>query len=542
MLRNFLSILRAPDRVLFQYEDSAIRFEEPDSLESRTESYDYTINGGVGRFTLYPSGRPIKRIKLRWEGDLSGVISVLGDVVERNYDISYGINMNSSWRSIMPDVDLPWYFHAWNGQRLDCYGVKTDANAIALFRVDERGINLWLDLRCGGYGTVLREPLVLVNITERKGIEGEDPFAAARSFCTMMCDKPVLPKTPLFGANNWYWAYGNISHDIVMEDTDNLMDICRDAKNQPYMVIDDGWQVNRYKHGDDSYNGGPWDRANSAFPGGMQETAFRIRQKGAIPGIWFRPLLTMSEVKDEYISPVKSAAHGLTLDPSHPEVLNMVAEDVKRITEWGYGLIKYDFTTFDAIRPGGIAPEEQKPFYNRSLPTCAILKNLYKTIQDAAGDAVIIGCSTINHILAGISASQRAGHDTSGRNYEITRSAASAAMLRLPQNNTFFNIDPDCPAFTERVPIGANLDFLELCARTGVATLASITPGILKGNDLNRARKIYEIASVGGTGAVPLDWLMHNSQSKYLNSDSTTFEMDWFSTYGGARAFSTWMN
>lgn len=542
MSKNFLTLLREPDRVLFQYDDSVIRFEEPDSLESRTETYEYSVKGGVGRFTLYPSGRAVKRVKLRWEGDLSSVISVLGDCIERNYDVSYGISMNSSWRSIMPDVDLPWYFHAWNGIRLDCYGVKTDANAIALFRVDECGINLWLDLRCGGYGTVLKEPLVLVNVTEREGVEGEDPYLAARAFCKMMCDKPVLPKTPLFGANDWYWAYGNITHDIVMEDTDNLMDICRDAKNTPYMVIDDGWQVLRYKHGDDSYNGGPWDRANSGFPKGMDETAFRIREKGAIPGIWFRPLLTMNEVREAYISPVKSALHGITLDPSHPEVLEMVTEDVKRIIGWGYGLIKYDFTTFDVMRPGGIAPEEQKPFYNRNLPTCAILRNLYTKIQEAAGDAIILGCSTLNHILAGISAAQRSGHDTSGRNYEITRSAASAAMLRLPQNNTFFSIDPDCPAFTERVPIDANLDFLELCARTGVATLASITPGILKGENLSRARKIYEIASVGGSGATPTDWLMHNAQRKYLNSDSTSFEIDWYKTYGGARAFSTWLN
>ena len=541
MNKSFVDILREPDSILFQYDDSPIRFEEPDSLEQRRETYEYKIQNGVGTFTLYPSGRAVKRIKLRWRGDMSSVISVLGDNVERNYDLSYGINNNSGWRSIEPDIDLPWYVHTYDGECLNCYGVKTGPNAFAFFRCDEDGITLWLDVRCGGVGVILEEPMQLVNVVSRMGIPGENPYRASREFCKIMCEKPVLPKIPIFGVNNWYWAYGNISHDIVMEDTDNLMELCRDAENPPYMVIDDGWQFLRYKNDADYYNGGPWNISNSAFPS-MVETAQRIHDKGARAGLWFRPLLTMGQVPIEMVSSMQQSKHGVTLDPSHPAVLEMVENDVKCIVDYGFDLIKYDFTTFDTIGMGGYAKDDQRPFYDRSQTNCSILANLYRRIQSAAGDKDVIGCSTVNHLVAGIHAAQRSGHDTSGRNFEITRAAASGAMLRLPQNNTFFNVDPDCPAFTERVPIGANLDFLELCARTGVVTLASVTPGILKGDDLRRAQQIYKIASVGGTGAEPEDWLMHNAASKYRSADGGLFKMDWFGVYDGVRAFSTWLN
>ena len=115
-------------------------------------------------------------------------------------------------------------------------------------------------------------------------------------------------------------------------------------------------------------------------------------------------------------------------------------------------------------------------------------------------------------------------------------------MLRLPQNNTFFSLDPDCAAFTPRVPIDANLDFLELCAITGVTTLASVTPGFIKGEDLKRIRRIYEIASVGGKGAIPLNWVGHTAASQYQCEDGSVFEIDWYKTYEGSRLNFEWMN
>ncbi len=543
MKNSFINILREPDSVLFQLEDSLYRFEEPKERETRGE-IDFKVVGNEGRITVHPSSAPISRVKLRWRGDMSDALLLLGDSLERNYDISQGnvqLGQVAMWRGVCAEMRMPWYFHVYDGERLNSYGVKTGADAFCHFHLDEKGITLWLDLRSGGMGVDLKEPLLCARVVQRCGVAGENPYFAARDFCKMMCEKPILPKSPIFGVNNWYWAYGRTNHELVMEETDNLIDMCRDAKTKPYMIIDDGWQVNRHGWMEGlNYIGGPWTGGNSGFPS-MEDTAYRIKEKGAHPGVWFRALLTDKVKSESMHSPYqKDARGGVILDPSNPDVLSLVTEDVKRIISWGYEVIKHDFSTFDIMGKCGI-PDGSPNFYDRTKTTCTVIKNFYKTIAEAAGGAEIIGCNTINHLAAGIFSVQRTGHDTSGRVYEITRAAASAAVLRLPQNKTFFSADPDCAAFTERVPISANLDFLELCAVTGQATLASVTPGIIKGEDMKRIRRIYEIASIGGLDASPLDWLGHNAPSRYKTKDGF-FEIDWYKTYDGCRLMYEWMN
>jgi transcriptional regulator with XRE-family HTH domain len=171
-----------------------------------------------------------------------------------------------------------------------------------------------------------------------------------------------------------------------------------------------------------------------------------------------------------------------------------------------------------------------------------VIKEFYQTIATAAGDTLLLGCNTVSHLAAGILHVQRTGHDTSGRSFEITRISGPASMLRLPQNNIFYASDPDCAAFTSRVPIGANLDYLEECAITGMVTLASVTPGILKGEDLARIRGIYKIASEGGSDAVPTDWLMHNNPSHFIDRYNKHYDYDWYKVYDGVRSHYTWMN
>ena len=544
MKNSFINILRKPDSVLFQLDDSPYRFEEPTERETRGE-IDFKVVNNEASITVLPSTSPIRRVKLRWRGDMSDVLLVLGDSLERNYDISQG-NVREGqvamWRGVSPEMRLPWYFHVYDGEKLNSFGVKTGADAFCHFNVDEKGITLWLDLRSGGVGVDLKEPLLCARLVCKEGEVGKDPYLEARDFCKKMCEKPVLPKSPIFGVNNWYWAYGKVTHDIVMDETDNLMDMCRDAKSTPYMIIDDGWQVNRHEYlPGQNYIGGPWTGGNKGFPS-METTADYIKAKGAIPGIWFRPLLTDKISNPDMRSPFQDDCKGgVIIDPSHPDSLELVKEDVRRIVGWGYRLIKYDFSSFDIIGRYGRA-DGDPALFDRTKTTCSVIKNFYKTIADAADGAEILGCNTINHIAAGILSAQRTGHDTSGRNYEITRAAASAAMIRLPQNNTFFSADPDCAAFTARVPIDANLDFLELCAITGVTTLASVTPGIIKGDDMKRIRRIYEIASYGGLDAKPVNWVGHNAATTYRLNNGDIYEMNWSKTYDGCRLIFEWMN
>ena len=128
-----------------------------------------------------------------------------------------------------------------------------------------------------------------------------------------------------------------------------------------------------------------------------------------------------------------------------------------------------------------------------------MVKTLYRTIQAAAGNALVIGCNTFNHLAAGIHAIQRSGDDTSGRSWEWTRRFGCNALMRLPQNNAFFRVDPDCAAFTEKVPADMNLLFLEACALSGSVTLASIAPGVLYGP--RKKREVQRIFAIRARNA-----------------------------------------
>jgi len=462
---------------------------------------------------------------------MSDCLMLTGDALERVYASS-----TAAWTGMIPQRKLPWYFQVYDGEKLNCFGVKTGPDAICHFQCDDSGITLWLDVRNGNGGVLLREPLIAARVVCRKGNTDESSYEASRAFCRQMCDNPVLPKIPVFGVNNWYWAYGELSHNIVMDETDQLMDMCRDTLHAPYMVVDAGWEKNWYRtRANKVCQAGPWDVPRYSFDS-MEETAGAIREKGAKPGIWFRPLFTAVQVPREWESPRQKEPLGIQLDPSHPDVLEWIRQDVARFKGWGYELIKHDFSTIDTLDTLSDR-EDNWHYYDESITNCTILKNLYKKIQQATGDDVVIGCNTLNHLVAGIHAVQRSSQDTSGRKFEDTRQNGCASFIRLPQNQTFFAADPDCAAFTANVPAKENLDFLELCAITGCVTFASVTPGILKDEEMARIRKIYRIASEGGLGAIPTDWLGHNICSRFKTPDGELFRYDWYKYYDGVRSF-----
>ena len=105
------------------------------------------------------------------------------------------------------------------------------------------------------------------------------------------------------------------------------------------MVIDDCWQEH---HRLDEYNGGPWTKGNDRFPD-MKGLADKLEKKGVRPGIWVRLLLN----EDENIPNEWRISYNDCLDPSHPDALEYIRKDIERICDWGYTLIKHDFSTFD---------------------------------------------------------------------------------------------------------------------------------------------------------------------------------------------------
>jgi len=53
-----------------------------------------------------------------------------------------------------------------------------------------------------------------------------------------------MPAAPIYGGNNWYYAYGeNCSAKAIERDAGVLADLAGGHANRPFQVIDDGWQL-----------------------------------------------------------------------------------------------------------------------------------------------------------------------------------------------------------------------------------------------------------------------------------------------------------
>lgn len=537
---KFVSILKKPDYVYGATEQTSLRFEE--DVQSKCPiNYEYKIENGVGKVIVHPSESPVRYLKFRFSMEMNDIDKILGDQWERA-----GLNAYIEWRSVMAGRNLPWYCFALSGNKTACYGVKTGANCFAFFQIDTHGVTLFMNLCNGNEGTDLKESIVACEVVELFA-ENENVYKTAQRFSKMLCDNPVLPKEPVYGFNNWYWAYGDISYESVIEETQSLMKYAKGCKHRPYMIIDDGWQKLRIA-ARGNYIGGPWE-PNERF-NDMKKLCDEIHQMGAKAGIWFRPLLTREDAPKEAILAQESG--GDILDPSHPFTLKKVEEDARKIRSWGFDLIKHDFTTIDITGYPCLTgekhdfemvdPEKGRKFYDKTLTTAMILKNLYKAVQKGAGEADVISCNVVGHLSAGIHSIHRIGNDTSGMAWEWSRRDGVNSLMRLPQNNLFYNADPDCAAFTEKVKNYINFDYLEMCALTGMTTLASVTPNLLNEEEQKRLSEIFKMADEDKSRFELKDFTTNANPEIFVSPDGSVEKVyDWTKCYNGARAALQWI-
>ncbi len=478
---------------------------------------------GEGTKVLLNAQTPVRAVALRWDCDLTEPVRLMGDHWERAYG-------DMAWHGIVPDRYYPWYVLMNDGRVTHGYGVMTGCNAFCHFLVTGDSIDLVLDVRCGGEGVRLgSRTLHAATIVARRGSEGESAFSAGRALCRMMCPAPRLPAAPVYGSNNWYYAYGNSSHAEILGDTALLSELTEGLENRPFMVIDDGWQVEH----NDLYNGGPWDRGNADFPD-MAQLAGEIRARGARPGIWMRPLFYHQEQYRPLIL-LNGVGRGDTpcLDPTIPEAMQIVREDVARIAAWGYTLIKHDFSTFDLLGRWG---REQAmfgvtgggwTFHDQSVTTAEVVLQLYRTIREAAGSAYIIGCNTFSHLSAGLFELERTGDDTSGRDWRRTKKyGVNTVAFRAIQHDTFYAADGDCVGLTNDVPWELNRQWLTLLARSGTPLFVSADPKAMGAEQKKAVREAYAIASQPQPLGEPLDW-MDNTCPKLWKFGADTVQFRW---------------
>lgn len=537
---NFFSILKKPDVVYGATETTPFRFEEG-VQDVCPIKYDYKIENGVGKLIVYPSNSPVKYLKLRFMGELNFVDKVYGDQWERS-----GLKAFLEWRSVMAHRALPWFCYLIGNNTTACYGVKVQPNSMCFWQVDTHGITLFVNLCCGNEGTDLKEPIVACEIVELIGKKGESPYDVACKFAKLMCPSPILPKTPVFGLLDWYWAYGNTSEEIILNQADELVKICNGVKNPPFVIIDDGWQKSREKYDfSPSYIGGPWSEYNSRYPN-FTKIPEILHKKGLKAGVWFRPLLTKGDIPSDAV--LLKNGDAITLDPSHPFTLERVKSDAKRFYEWGFDLIKHDFTIIDGTgicnfssdKDTFLMVDSKIKFYDKTKTTAMIFKNLYKSIQSGFCDNEVMSCNAFSHLSAGIHSINRIGDDNSGLVFEWTRRDGINSFLRLPTNGNFYCADPDVATFTDKTPFKLNLKFLEACAITGMTTLASITPNILTEENKKELNRVFKIADKGGLGYKIVNFDKNANPEEFISPNGEYIRFDWDEHYNGSRNVVDW--
>jgi alpha-galactosidase len=230
---------------------------------------------------------------------------------------------------------------------------------------------------------------------------------------------------------------------------------------------------------------------------------------------------------------------GRALDPSYPEVLDLVRADLQRFRDWGFELVKHDFSTYDVFGRFGPAMGSRLTaagwqLHDPSRTTAEILLAFYREIRAAAEDVVLIGCNTVGHLAAGLVDVQRTGDDTSGRDWERTRKmGVNTLAFRLPQHNRFFTVDADCVPCTPQTPWELNERFLDLVARSGTALFLSIDP-LARTKQSDRAlRDGIRLALSGGdaSGIEPLDWLVNTTPSAW-RAGTESIHYDWSRPWG----------
>jgi len=502
-----IDILRVPDdvKVICQndFNDTDIRFE----LIKRKLKVYLKAEKSEPRFVC-----------LRWNDRAKEHIRVLGDKWERSY-------ADLEWSSLNGDKFMPWYFLATNGKETVGAGVMVRPNSFVCFQYDASGVTAWFDVRCGGVGVRLDGREVLLGTIVCEKYSGINEFAAAREFCKVMCEDPILPREPVYGSNNWYYAYGHSSKEEILKDAKLVSELAKGLKNRPFMVIDDGWSVNECA--------GPWI-PNEKY-GDMKCVADKIRETGAKPGIWFRPLHNIKAYEEHpewRLHKGKQREVAKFLDPSHPEVKVYLRNIVRMIKNWGYELIKHDFTTFDMFDGGifanGILSSDNNwNFFDRSKTSAEIVLEFYRLLREEAGDMYIIGCNTLSHLSAGMFEICRTGDDTSGRHWSRTRaSGINTLAFRLCQNNVFYKVDADCVGILgNRIDWKLNRQWLELLSKSGTPLFVSAEPSVLTDEMRNDISKAFEINSVQNDIAEPLDWLYNNSPQEWkVNDERLSFD------------------
>ena len=505
------------------------------SLQNSNENWKYEdilvgIRSNVDSLSLYITApnRELEFIKCTWKQTTPLSFKYLNDHWERSYG-------DLSWESVSLSRRSPWYILLSDGMQTLAFGVRTGANSICHWQVSSDTLDLIMETNSGGMGVLLGErTLHAVDIVSTENLPGENPYHTDIRFCKLMCPKPKLPGLPVYGINDWYFAYGNNSRTLILDTTRMIADQVTNWDNPPFSVIDMGWSVKPEKSNEEFCWGDDFTRGNEAF-GDMHSVAEEIKKLGMRPGIWTRPLLANAKDNPSALIPLRGDQKDLKeryLDPTIPENLQRVGNTIRLYKTWGFHLVKHDYTSYDFFGRWGFEMNESKTtpgwhFHDRSITNAEIILFLYHTIRAASMDMYLIGCNTFSHLSAGIFELNRIGDDTSGNEWARTlKMGVNTLGFRLPQHNTFYAADGDCVGLTTKIPWDKNKQWLQLLTESSAPLFISAQPEALGEEQKKAIRESFSIASKVQPLGEPLDW-MTNPRPSLWRLNGAKIHFDW---------------
>jgi alpha-galactosidase len=220
------------------------------------------------------------------------------------------------------------------------------------------------------------------------------------------------------------------------------------------------------------------------------------------------------------------------LDPSLPENLERIGQTIALYRDWGFDLVKHDYSTYDLFGRWGFQMTEEltAPGWHcrdRSKTNAEMILDLYGTIRKAAGPMVLIGCNTMSHLSAGVFELNRIGDDTSGKEWSRTvKMGVNTLGFRLPQHQTFYAADGDCVGLTTQIPWAKNRQWLQLLAESSAPLFVSAQPEATGAGQKAFIRECFTKAARVQPLAEPLDWVTNPRPAKW-RLNGRVVEFDW---------------
>jgi alpha-galactosidase len=160
----------------------------------------------------------------------------------------------------------------------------------------------------------------------------------------IVCGK-TLGLTPQMGWNSWYIWENHVTDKIMRDAADAMVSNGMIDHGYMYVNIDDCWSV-KPTSDNPELNGQGRDKkgnllTNKRFPD-MKLMVDYIHSKGLKAGTYTSP--------------------GTTTCAGHVSAYGFEEQDVKKIVEWGFDFLKYDWCSYGSIAKDQSLPELQKPY------------------------------------------------------------------------------------------------------------------------------------------------------------------------------------